>query len=101
MQSVFVTCTACSNRFIGVRATPSIVLRIEAPCPECRSTNKTPFGLVTPFFDELFYLADPVVAKPIGRKMLRSYASLPNSNTPDVEAAVTEILNLPYSPQMR
>jgi hypothetical protein len=56
MKQIYITCTNCGCRFKGAMSTPGVIMRIEAPCPNCTYQNKTPYGLVTPFANQLFYL---------------------------------------------
>ena len=94
MQPIFLTCENCHNRFKGAAATPSIIMRIEIPCPACNHQNKTPYGLVTPFFDQLFYINGSAENPAIGSKILLSKLGLNNSEAHEKEAAcLAEIFN--------
>ena len=88
------TCRNCSNRFLGAVATPSIIMRIEMPCPICKEVSSTPYGFVMPFFDELFYFGEEENNPSVSSKFLNAYIGMDNSwINEEKKARITEILN--------
>jgi hypothetical protein len=94
MKQIFLTCSNCSNRFLGAAATPSIIMRIEMPCPTCKEVSATPYGFVMPFFEELFYLNYEERNPHVSSKFLNAYIGMNNSKiNEEKKAKITEILN--------
>ena len=73
-------------------STPGVLMRIEAPCPNCTHQNKTQYGLVTPFANQLYYLNQSPENPPIQRKTIAEELGQQDPQG-ELPASVAEVIN--------